>query len=98
MIGISGSNMNAYNTENMLVQLKRAMIDRVARNGFDDRNLYNDNLLKLDEIEIKKISRFKKILKASNSNKNDGNIVVNEQGLDTEIHEVNEDELEKKKA
>jgi superfamily II DNA or RNA helicase len=97
VIGISGSNMNAYNTENMLVQLKRAMIDRVARNGFDDRNLYNDNLLKLDEIEIKKFQDLKKILKASNSNKNDGNIVVNEQGLDTEIHEVNEDELEKKK-
>lgn len=97
VIGISGSNMNAYNTENMLVQLKRAMIDRVARNGFDDRNLYNDNLLKLDDIEIKKFQDLKKILKASNSNKNEGNIVVNEQGLDTEIHEVNEDELEKKK-
>ncbi len=97
VIGISGSKMSVYNTENMLVQLKRAMIDRVARNGFDDRNLYNDNLLKLDELEIKKFQDLKKILKASNANKNDSNIVVNEQGLDVEIYEVREDELEKKK-
>lgn len=97
VIGISGSKMSTYNTENMLVQLKRAMIDRVARNGFDDRNLYNDNLLKLNEVEIKKFQDLKKILKASSANKSEGNIIVNEQGLNDEIHEVIEDDLDKKK-
>jgi superfamily II DNA or RNA helicase len=93
VIGIHGSEMRPYNTENMLVQLKRALVDRVARNGFDDRYLYNDNLLKLTELEISKFQELKKILKTTKTTKTDGDILVNDQGLDDEIRE----EIEKKK-
>lgn len=47
VIAVDGSNMRQYNVDSMLQQLKRAYTDRVVRNGFDDKNLYNDNLLKL---------------------------------------------------
>ena len=87
VIGIHGSEMKPYNTENMLIQLKRALVDRVARNGFDDRYLYNDNLLKLTDLEIGKFQELKKILKSSKAVKTDDDILINDQGLDGDERE-----------
>lgn len=82
IISVEGSAMKAYNTESMLVQLKRAIIDRVAKNGFDDPNLYNDNLLNLSEIEINNLAELKRVLHTSKSKKNINDIKINLQGLD----------------
>ena len=84
VIGLKGSEMVAYNTENMLIQLKKAFIERVARNGFDDRYLYNDNLLKLSDIEIAKFEKLKTILKTSKKTLEKNNVLINDQGLDEE--------------
>lgn len=90
VIGIVGSEMKPYSTENMLIQLKRALIDRVARNGFDDRHLYNDNLLQLSDLEISKFQDLKKLLKSSGASKTSDDILVNDQGLDDEVRETKE--------
>lgn len=90
VIGIVGSEMKPYSTENMLIQLKRALIDRVARNGFDDRHLYNDNLLQLSELEVTKFQDLKKILKSTGASKTSDDILVNDQGLDDEVRETKE--------
>jgi superfamily II DNA or RNA helicase len=87
VIGIHGSEMKPYDTENMMIQLKRAYIDRVARNGFDDRNLYNDNLLELTELEIAKFQDLKKILKSTNTARTLNDILINNQGLDGQVRE-----------
>ncbi len=84
VIGLKGSEMVPYNTENMLIQLKKAFIERVARNGFDDRYLYNENLLKLSELEIAKFEKLKTILKTSNKTIQVDDILINDQGLDEE--------------
>ncbi len=51
VIAVEGSIMKKYDTNRLLQQLKRAYAERAVRNGFDDHNLYNDKLLKLDKIE-----------------------------------------------
>ncbi len=96
VIAVDGSEMKPYSTENMLVQLKRALVDRVARNGFDDRHLYNDKLLQLTDIEVAKFQELKKILKASKATKSDGDILINDQGLDAEVREAIEKRQNKK--
>jgi len=76
VIAVSGSEMR-YRADNLLRELKRAWIERAARNGFDDNCLYNDKLLQLDDLDWKKFEDLKaRIGSASNS------ITVNAQGVD----------------
>ena len=89
VIGIEGSKMSPFNVDSLLQQLKRAFTDRVVRNGFDDIHIYNDNLLKLDGIELKEFEELKKIIGASKQTKRQGDIDVNRQGLtDAEYEEL----------
>lgn len=62
VISISGSQMKEYKADKLLQQLKRAYADKVVRNGFDDNNLYNDELLKLQDIDIEKFDKLKAII------------------------------------
>ncbi|MDR0696501.1 MAG: DEAD/DEAH box helicase family protein, partial [Christensenellaceae bacterium] len=87
VIGIDGSRMKHYSAEDMLTELKSALIDKVARNGFDDRNLYNTNLLKLDDVEWNKFDKLKKILKTGKIVTHSKDIIINKEGLDTEEYE-----------
>lgn len=74
-------NMVPYDVSKMLAQLKKAIIERVSRNGFDDPKLYNDELLKLDELDIEKFNQLKKIVGNSTSEKLN-EIKINELGMD----------------
>ena len=66
-------------------QLKRAYADRVVQNGFDDTNLYNDELFKLDQIDIKKnLIELKGIIGTSKAAPKSNEIKVNAQGLTNE--------------
>lgn len=87
VIAVEGSNMRQYNVDSMLQQLKRAYTDRVVRNGFDDKNLYNDNLLKLDDIELADFEALKKIVGASKQTEKVKNIDINRQGFTDEEYE-----------
>lgn len=97
VIGIEGSKMKPFNVDGLLQQLKRAYTDRVVRNGFDDPHIYNDNLLKLDGIELKDFEELKKIIGASKQTKKQGDIDINRQGLTNEEYEEI-DRIERKPA
>ncbi len=96
VISITGSQMKEYSTSKLLQQLKKAYADNVVKNGFDDKNLYNDELLKLGELDIKKFNDLKGIIGESKAQPKQKGIPVNEQGLTNEEYEK-EKQLNKKK-
>lgn len=96
VIGISGSAMEEYSATILLQQLKKAYAEKVVNNGFDDVNLYNDELLKLSEVDIKKFDKLKGIIGTSKAQEKQKDITVNNQGLTEEEYEETE-KLKKKK-
>ena len=96
VISISGSQMREYKVDRMLQQLKRAYAEKVVKNGFDDTNLYNDELLRLNDLDIDKFDKLKGIIGKSKPTKNVNNIDINDQGLTNEEHEE-EERIKKKK-
>ena len=96
VIAVSGSEMKEYSATKLLQQLKRAYADKVVRNGFDDTNLYNDELFKLTDIDIKRFDDLKGIIGSSKAAQKANDITVNDQGLTNEEYEEKE-KLEKKK-
>jgi hypothetical protein len=98
VISYDGSSMKTYNVDGMLQQLKRAYTERVVKNGFDDRHIYNDNLLNLDNIEIEDFQNLKKIVGASKQTTKVEDIPINDQGLTNEEHEKLEKAEKKKKS
>ncbi len=90
VISIVGSQMKEYNVDGLLQQLKKAYADKVVRNGFDDTNLYNDELLKLNELDIKKFNNLKGIIGTSKAAAKQNDITVNNQGLTNEEYEEQE--------
>ncbi len=95
VISIAGSKMQEYKADNLLQQLKRAYADKVVRNGFDDSSLYNDELFKLQEIDLKKFDELKGIIGKSKAAPKQNDINVNKQGLTNEEYEEQE-KLDKK--
>lgn len=87
VIGISGSEMQEYSASKLLQQLKRAYADKVVRNGFDDSNLYNDELFKLQAIDIQKFDELRAIIGSSKGQPKTKDITVNNQGLTDEEYE-----------
>lgn len=96
VIGMEGSVMKPYDVGKMMEQLKKAYVERVVRNGFEDGYLYTDELLKLDEVAVKEFDELKGIIGQTKAIGNSGNIDVNAQGLTNEEYEEKE-KLEKKK-
>lgn len=90
VISIDGSFMKEYKADRLLQQLKKAYADKVVSNGFDDSNLYNDELLKLDELDIKKFDELKGIIGKSKAAAKQNDITVNNQGLTNEEYEEQE--------
>lgn len=95
VISVSGSEMKEFSANKLLQELKKAYADKVVRNGFDDTNLYNDELFKLNEIDIKKFDELKGILGKSKAAPKSKDIIVNNQGLTNEEYEETE-KLKKK--
>ena len=96
IISIEGSQMKQFDTEQMLQQLKRVYVERVVQNGFEDGYLYNDELMKLSDIDIKKFEKLKAIIGQTKAMKKTNDITVNDQGLTKEEYEEKK-KLEKKK-
>ena len=95
ILAAKGGTMKPYDVENMLGQLKKAIIERVSRNGFDDPKLYNDELLKLGELDIARFNELKKIVGKSTSEKVN-EIKINELGMD-DLQTQKAEEAERKK-
>jgi hypothetical protein len=98
ILAAEGGSMKLYDVSKMLGQLKKAIIERVSRNGFDDPKLYNDELLKLDELEIAKFNQLKELVgKSSTERVNE--IKINELGMDDlKTKQAEEAERKKKKG
>lgn len=97
VISISGSKMQEYKTDRLLQQLKKAYADKVLKNGFDDLKLYNDELMKLDELDIEKFNQLKGIIGKSKAAEKTNEVDVNKQGLTDEQYEKAEKLKNKKK-
>ena len=95
VISIEESNMKEYKVAELLQELKKAYAERVARNGFDDPKIYNDELLKLTEFELKEFENLKAIIGASKQTKKAGEIDINKEGFSNEETEE-ENNLKKK--
>lgn len=96
IIAATDGGMKEFSVSTMLEQLKNAIVERVRRNGFDDPKLYNDELLKLTEVEIKQFNDLRAIVGTS-TKENLNDIPVNEIGLDTPQIEIGESGERKKK-
>lgn len=95
ILAAEGGTMKPYDVGTMLVQLKRAIIDRVRKNGFDDPKLYNDELLQLNELDIVKFNELQKIVgKSSSESVNE--IEINDLGM-TDLLTQQAEEAERKK-
>ena len=88
IIGFEGSQMKAYDTEKMLGQLKKAYVERVVKNGFEDNYLYNDDLLHMDRLELEAFSKLKEIIGSTKAQGKTGDININAQGLTDEQYEL----------
>lgn len=84
VIGFDGSRMKPYDTEKMLGQLKKVYVERVVRNGFEDGYLYTNDLMKLNEVELKEFEELKKIIGATKAQAKTGDIDINALGFTEE--------------
>ncbi len=84
VIAISGSKTRKYSVESMMEQIKQFYAERAVNSGFEDESLYNDELLRLDEIDASKFNKLKDIIGASKASKKKKDVVVNGQGLTDE--------------
>lgn len=88
VISIYSSEMTPYDANRLLQQLKRAYAEKAVRNGFDDTNLYNDELLKLDKLDIAKFDKLKGIVGSSKASHKIKDIDINHHGFTNEEYEV----------
>jgi superfamily II DNA or RNA helicase len=87
IISVNGTRMETYDTNRLLQQLKRAYAERAVRNGFDDINLYSDELLKLDRLALTDFEKLKKIVGTSKAAPKTNDIDINDQGFTDEQYE-----------
>lgn len=97
IIAYEGSKMISYDVPNMLQQLKKVYIERVVRNGFEDGYLYNDDLMRLDSLELQEFAKLKKIIGSTKAMPKSGEIDINNQGFTNEEHEQLEKAEDKKR-
>lgn len=96
IISIDGSKMKPYDVNKMMSQLKKAQIEKVVQCGFEDGALYNDELLKLTDVELHDFDELKKTIGSTKAMAKTGDIDVNNQGFTNEQY-AEKEKLEKKK-
>ncbi len=97
VISIDGTMMKKYSTKLLLQQLKKAYAERAVQNGFDDTNLYNDELLKLSDVDLAEFEKLKGIIGTSKAQQKTKDIDLNKQGFTNEEYKE-EQELSKKSS
>lgn len=99
IIAIDGSQMRSYDVNGMLEQLKKVYVERVVRNGFEDGYLYNnDQLMKLESVDLEEFEGLKKIIGSTKAMPKSGDIDINKQGFTDEEYEQLETAKKKKKT
>ena len=96
IISIEGSQMKPYDVNKMMGQLKKAQIEKVVQCGFEDGALYNDELYKLTDIDLRDFDNLKKKIGTTKAMAKSSDININNQGFTNEEYEELE-RIEKKK-
>ena len=96
VIAQDGGKMKPLNTEQLLQQLKRVYVERVVRHGFEDGYLYNDQLMRLSDVDIREFDDLKRIIGQTKAMGKSNDITVNDQGLTNEEY-TEKEKLEGKK-
>lgn len=97
VVSIDGSQVKEFRVGMLLQELKKAYIERVVKNGFDDTRLYNDELLKLDDMDISEFVLLKKSIGNSVPGSRVNNIEINAEGFNNEDYERLEELQQKPK-
>ena len=97
IISFDGSRTKEYDVSQMLTQLKRAYIERVVNNGFEDNHLYNRNLFDLTDVEINDFNELKGIIGQTKAIATGKGIIINDQGFDEEDNGEVPDNLQRQK-
>ena len=87
VIALQGSNMQPYDADNLLQQVKRAYVERVVRSGFEDKKLYNDQLLQLGNMEWEQFEKLRKIVGTSKLSKGINKIDISTGGFTDEKYD-----------
>ena len=87
VISVEGTNMKEFKVSMLLQELKKAYAERVVKNGFDDSRLYNDELLKLDDVDLAEFEKLKKAVGTSVAGSGVQDIEINSEGFDKEEYE-----------
>lgn len=96
IIASNAGGMRQFDVGGMLEQLKRAIIERVSANGFDDPKLYlMDELMKLDELATKEFNDLRNIVGTSTTERTN-EVKVNDHGM-TDLQHKQAEEIERKK-
>lgn len=96
IISIEGLVMKPYDVNKMMGQLKKAQIEKVVQCGFEDGALYNDELLKLTDVDLKEFEDLKGIIGKTKAMGKTGDIDINKQGFTNEEY-AEKERLEKKR-
>ena len=78
VISIEGSEMEEYSATRLLQQIKNAYAEKVVSSGFEDSALYNDELMKLTEVDIEAFNNLKEIIGQEKAAKKTKEITVND--------------------
>lgn len=88
IIGERGQSMEPYNVDNLLAKIKRVYAEKAVQSGFDDDSLYSDELLMLDNVDLKDFNHLKEIVGTTKAEKKKTEIDVNDQGLSDEEYDT----------
>lgn len=91
VIAISGSRTKKYSVESMMEQIKQIYAERAVNSGFEDESIYNDELLKLNELDASKFNELRGIIGSSKAAKKKSEVIVNGQGLtDEQVEQIDD--------
>lgn len=82
VISMTGSQMHDFDVPMLMRSLKKVYIERVVQHGFEDQFLYNNELLRLDELELKNFENLQGIIGKTKALPKTKKIDINQQGLD----------------
>ena len=99
IIACEGTQMkDRITADQLFAQLKKVYVERVVASGFEDKSLYSEELLKMDDIALKDFEELKKIIGETKANHKTSQVDINSQGLtDEEYEQVEELKKTKKK-
>ena len=84
VIAIAGSKMTYYSVNSMMEQIKQIYAERAVNSGFEDESIYNDELLRLDDMDASMFNQLKDIIGASKAAKKKAEVTVAHNGLTEE--------------